>query len=129
MPYRGGALVMTDLLGNQINLASMGLPAVLANIRAGKIVALAVSSERRVPQLPDVPAMKEAVPDQVFFDFTWPMGCLGQQACSLGDGQKRVQERPESGDGHAELVCTACPIRVDGFVGSTAEETANSHRA
>jgi tripartite-type tricarboxylate transporter receptor subunit TctC len=62
VPYRGGAPALSDLLGSQIELVSTGLPALLGAIHAGSIVPLAVSSEKRFPSLPNVPAMAEVVP-------------------------------------------------------------------
>jgi tripartite-type tricarboxylate transporter receptor subunit TctC len=62
VPYRGGAPALTDLLGGQIELVSTGLPALLGAIQAGSVVPLAVSSEKRFPSLPNVPAMAEIVP-------------------------------------------------------------------
>ena len=62
VPYRGVAPATTDLLGGRIQVLFDTLPAALANIRAGKIRALAVTSRQRSRVLPDVPAMNEIVP-------------------------------------------------------------------
>ena len=62
VPYRGGAPALTDLMGGQVQVAFMGPAASLAFIKAGKIRALAVTSELRAPALPDVPAAAEVVP-------------------------------------------------------------------
>jgi tripartite-type tricarboxylate transporter receptor subunit TctC len=69
VPYRGGALALSDLLGGQIELVSTGLPALIGQIRSGALIALAVSPEKRTPTLPDVPTMMEVTPG-VSFD-TW----------------------------------------------------------
>jgi tripartite-type tricarboxylate transporter receptor subunit TctC len=62
VPYRGVAPATTDLLGGRIQVLFDTLPAAMANIKAGKIRALAVTSKQRSPALPDVPAMNEFVP-------------------------------------------------------------------
>src|SRR5215471_760134 len=62
VPYRGVAPATTDLLGGRIQVLFDTLPAALANIRAGKIRALAVTSRKRSQALPEVPAMNELVP-------------------------------------------------------------------
>jgi len=62
VPYRGGGPMLTDLLGGQIDLSANPLPATLPFLQAGSMVALATASERRVPLLPEVPAVAEAVP-------------------------------------------------------------------
>jgi len=69
IPYRGGALALTDLLSGQVEMVSTGLPALLSTVRAGTIVPLAVTTEKRSPALPNVPAMTEAAPG-VYVD-TW----------------------------------------------------------
>jgi tripartite-type tricarboxylate transporter receptor subunit TctC len=62
VPYRGVAPATVDLLGGRIQVLFDTLPAAIANIRSGKIRALAVTSKKRSASLPDVPAMNEFVP-------------------------------------------------------------------
>jgi tripartite-type tricarboxylate transporter receptor subunit TctC len=62
VPYRGVAPATTDLLGGRVQVLFDTLPAAIANIRAGKIRALAVTSKTRNEALPDVPAMAEFIP-------------------------------------------------------------------
>src|SRR5690606_11187619 len=60
-PYKGGSgQMMGDLLGGQVQLASMGFPPAVPQIKAGKLRALAVSSLKRSPVLPDVPTVDES---------------------------------------------------------------------
>ena len=60
VPYRSSML--PDLLAGRIQLLFAAIPGVLADIRAGKLRALAVTTTTRVTALPDVPAMREFVP-------------------------------------------------------------------
>ena len=60
IPYRGGAAVITDLLGGQIEASFQNLGNVVTNVKAGKIRALAVTGRSRAPQLPDVPTVAES---------------------------------------------------------------------
>jgi len=60
IPYRGGAAVITDLLGGQIEASFQNLGNVVTNVKAGKIRALAVTGRTRAPQLPDVPTVAES---------------------------------------------------------------------
>ena len=62
VPYRGVAPATTDLLAGRVQVLFDTLPASMANIKAGKVRALAVTTKNRVPVLPDVPAMDEFVP-------------------------------------------------------------------
>ena len=60
IPYKGGAPAMSDLLGGQVDATFMNINTGLANIKAGKLRALAITSGKRSPLLPDVPTMEES---------------------------------------------------------------------
>ena len=60
VPYKGGAPAVNDLLAGQVPMFFAGLPPALPHIKAGKLVALAVTTATRWPALPDVPTMAEA---------------------------------------------------------------------
>ncbi|MGX6566393.1 Bug family tripartite tricarboxylate transporter substrate binding protein [Cupriavidus necator] len=60
VPYKGAAPAMTDLLAGQVNLMFDNLPSALAQIQAGKVTALAVTSARRASVLPSVPTVRES---------------------------------------------------------------------
>jgi tripartite-type tricarboxylate transporter receptor subunit TctC len=60
IPYKGGAPAMSDLLGGQVDASFMNINTGLANIKAGKLRALAITSSKRSPLLPEVPTMDEA---------------------------------------------------------------------
>jgi tripartite-type tricarboxylate transporter receptor subunit TctC len=62
VPYRGGGPAMQDLLAGQINMIFDNIPGALAQSRPGKVRALAVTSEKRSPVVPDVPAIAETLP-------------------------------------------------------------------
>ena len=60
IPYKGGAPAMSDLLGGQVDATFMNINTGITNIRAGKLRALAITSSKRSPLLPDVPTMEES---------------------------------------------------------------------
>jgi len=62
IPYRGVAPGMADVLGGQVPMVFASLPSAIANIQAGKLRALGVSTRQRNPALPDVPAIGEQIP-------------------------------------------------------------------
>ncbi|MGO4392113.1 Bug family tripartite tricarboxylate transporter substrate binding protein [Variovorax sp. M-6] len=60
VPYKGGAPAITDLLGGQVDASFQNVNAVVQNIQAGKLRALAVTGDKRSPVLPEVPTAAEA---------------------------------------------------------------------
>jgi len=62
VPYRGSAPMVSDLLAGQVQVAFDNLPSSIEFIRGGKLRALAVTTAKRWPALPDVPALSEFQP-------------------------------------------------------------------
>jgi tripartite-type tricarboxylate transporter receptor subunit TctC len=62
VPYRGGGPALTDLLGGQVQVMFIALPASIESIKAGKVRALAVTTATRSEVLPDVPSVGDFVP-------------------------------------------------------------------
>ncbi len=60
VPYKGSAPLTTDLLGGQITMSFDTITPVLQNVKAGKLRALAVTTAKRSPALPDVPTLDES---------------------------------------------------------------------
>ncbi|SOZ97815.1 conserved exported hypothetical protein [Cupriavidus taiwanensis] len=60
IPYKGGAPAMNDLIGAQVDASFMNINTAVPHIRAGKLRALAITSTKRSPILPDVPTMDES---------------------------------------------------------------------
>ena len=67
--YRGGALVIPDMLGGRIHIYWPSPATVLPLIREGKIKALAISSPERNPDLPNVPTTKELGLSELSLEF------------------------------------------------------------
>ena len=57
--YRGAAPAINDVLGNQISMAIVGMPPVVAHAKSGKLKVLAVTTTKRSALMPDVPAVAE----------------------------------------------------------------------
>lgn len=62
IPYKGAAPALADLMSGRLQLLFPSLPTAIAQIRAGRVRAIGVTSAKRAPSLPDVPAIAEAVP-------------------------------------------------------------------
>ena len=60
IPYRGGSPAITDTIGGQLPLVAVNALEVLPHVRSGKIKALAVFSNKRVPGATEVPTIAEA---------------------------------------------------------------------
>jgi len=99
VPYRGGALVIPDMLGGRIHIYWPSPATVLPLIRAGRIKALATSSPERVSDLPDVPTMKELGLDQLsleFWDGVWaPTGVPADIVEKLNAAINATLQSPE----------------------------------
>ena len=75
VPYKGSAPMLTDLLAGQVQVTFDNLPSSIGHIKAGKLRALAVTTAKRSPELPDVPTVGESVPGyeaSAFFGFGVP---------------------------------------------------------
>ena len=59
VPYKGGSPALTDLLGGQVDATFMNINTGLPHVKSGKLRALAITSSKRSPLLPDVPTMEE----------------------------------------------------------------------
>ena len=59
VPYKGSAPAVQDLLGGHVNLSFNPMPSARAALASGKVRALAITSEKRSPILPDVPTLDE----------------------------------------------------------------------
>ncbi len=59
VPYKGGAPAMADLLGGQVDATFMNINTGLPNIKGGNLRALAITSAKRSPLLPEVPTLSE----------------------------------------------------------------------
>ena len=60
IPYRGGGPAVTDVLGGQVPMLWVSIPAAAQFVKTGKLKALAVSTVKRSAAFPDVPTMQEA---------------------------------------------------------------------
>ncbi len=105
VPYKGSAPAYTDLFGGQIDAMFDSLPAVLPHVKSGRARVLAVSTTRRVPQLPDVPTVAES--GLAGFDALGWLGIVGPKGMDPA-----VRERLNA-DLQAVLVNDAVKTRLE----------------
>lgn len=99
VPYRGASPMATDLLGGQIDLAFATQPSVAPLLQGGRLRALAVTSPRRSPTLPDVPTVAESgVPGyqaEVWYAVFAPAGTPPDVVSRLHGAFKRAADGDE----------------------------------
>jgi tripartite-type tricarboxylate transporter receptor subunit TctC len=71
VPYKGGGLAVTDVVAGQIEMSFSDMVPAVPQVKAGRLRALAVTSEQRSPALPDVPTMAEAGVRETFPQSWW----------------------------------------------------------
>jgi tripartite-type tricarboxylate transporter receptor subunit TctC len=77
VPYKGAGPAMNDLLGGRVDMLFDNLPGSLPSVQAGLIRPIAVTAAKRIPQLPDVPAMAEILPGFEMTSWTIMIGPAG----------------------------------------------------
>ena len=107
IPYRGTALVIPDMMSGQIHLLFDSIASAMPHIKDGKLRAMAVTSIKRSPLLPALPAVSDSVPG--FESVTCPQGNAARDALrpggkpqarhALPDAEPRVREVRARGGG------------------------------
>jgi tripartite-type tricarboxylate transporter receptor subunit TctC len=101
VPYKGDAPAVADLLGGQIQFIFSSVPGVITHVRAGRVRALAVTTEKRFRELPDLPAIAETVPDyeHTSWNGMWaPRGTPKDILAKLNAALGRILQQPETQD-------------------------------
>jgi tripartite-type tricarboxylate transporter receptor subunit TctC len=99
IPYRGTAPAVTDLLGGQVEVGFLPIHVALPHVKAGKLVALGVGSEKRHPLLPQVPTLAEAKAGNVNVDMWYgifaPPGTAPEFVSRLNRELKDILATPD----------------------------------
>ena len=117
IPFKGAGPMLAGLLGGEPPIGSMAGSGPMANIKSGKFRALAVSSAKRLPQLPDVPTLGE-LGYAGMEDYTWvgifaPAGTPGDVVQKLNDAIIKGVNSPDMKQRMDTLAfeVTAAPLR------------------
>jgi tripartite-type tricarboxylate transporter receptor subunit TctC len=128
VPYKGAADAVTALLGAQVEMFFGDIAGVMPFVQQGTLRALAVSSERRNPLVPDVPTMIESgVPDYVvstYIGVVAPTGTPGVIIGRLNTAINASLASPEAAAAFAKLGAEIKPGSPQEFASFLAEETA-----
>jgi tripartite-type tricarboxylate transporter receptor subunit TctC len=73
IPYKGGGPALTAVLGGEADLSALAVSAVIPHVTTGRLRALAITSTKRLPALPQIPAAAETLPG---YDFASWVGVL-----------------------------------------------------
>lgn len=99
IPYRGVAPATMDMIAGQVQLVTGTIPALLPFIKDGRVKALAVTSAKRSPALPDVPSMTEAGYPGIdvvnFFAIMAPAGTPAAVVDKLNQAIHKVVQLPD----------------------------------
>lgn len=101
VPYRGSAQQLTDVLGGHIDMAPLTAIAAAPHVRAGKLVPLAITGDKRSAVLPDVPSLAEAgvagVDGNIWYGMFAPKGTHPDLIARLNrEVQKILREEEKS---------------------------------
>ncbi|MGQ0727471.1 Bug family tripartite tricarboxylate transporter substrate binding protein [Acidovorax sp.] len=98
IPYRGTAPALQDVLAGQVDLMFAAVGNAQAQIRAGKLKALGVTSAKRLPAFPDVPAIAEVLPgyeSSAWFGLFGPGQMNPELAKRLSDAARQAIATPD----------------------------------
>lgn len=102
VPYKGAALAVVDIVAGHIHAISTTLTTASAQIRAGKVRALAISSEKRLPDYAGVPTFREAgyrdLVATVWFSLSGPAGVPADVVSRLNTEVRRILQLPDVRD-------------------------------
>jgi len=126
VPYRGGALALTDLLGGQVQMYFGTVPTTIGYIKSGRLRALAVTASTRVGALPDIPTVGEFVPGyeaSALFGIGVPRNTPAEIVSKLNTEINAALADPKMKARHAELGDTALPLSPADFGKIMGDET------
>jgi tripartite-type tricarboxylate transporter receptor subunit TctC len=126
-PYRGSAPALADLMAGQIQVMFDNMPSALPLARSGRLRALAVTTAKRAPALPDVPTLAESglpgYETSAWFGILVPAATPPEIVATLGQALDRVIRLPDVEQRLAELGAEPTPDTPAEFAAFIAAET------
>jgi len=126
VPYRGTAPALTDLLAGRVQSLFDNIPGAMGQIKGGKLRPLGVTAAKRVPALPDVPAIAETVPGyeaDVWYGIAAPRGTPPDVVAKLNGAVNAVLADSRLKARMQDLGGDPMPLTPDGFGKLVADET------
>ncbi len=128
VPYKGGGPAMADLVGGRIQLMFETIPSSMSYVRSGQLRAIAVTTEERSAQLPDVPTVQETVTGVVsrgWLGVAAPAGTPQPIVDQLNGAIHKVIALPEVTKRLTDLglqVKVSTPAQFSGFIASEVKD-------
>jgi tripartite-type tricarboxylate transporter receptor subunit TctC len=126
--YRGGTPAMNDLIAGHLPMSFGTVAQALPQYKAGVLKALAVSSDKRYPSIPDVPTFKEQGFDVVtteWFGLLAPAGTPKPIVDKLNAEMARILKAPDLGERLTAIeLVHSTPAELDGFIKSETDRWA-----
>ena len=102
VPYKGASLAVSDLIAGHVKVTSTTLTTAATQIKAGKARALAVTSEKRVPDFPEIPTFAELgypeLTSTIWFSLSGPAGIPPEVVNRLNAEVRRILRLPDVGE-------------------------------
>src|SRR5499427_2087607 len=128
VPYKGAAPAVSDLLGGQVQMGIFDIPVVLPHIKSGKFKALALTSAKRVPSLPDVATTGElgypGVISDNWYGLVAPAGTPAAVQARIHDAAVAALRSPELIEQFGKVSGIPAPTTQAGYVTFLGEEQA-----
>ena len=118
VPYKGAAPAVAAVMADEVNVMIGNLPPLLPQIRAGKVQALAVTTTKRHPSLPDVPSLSDSQPGfetLAWFGVLAPAGTPKAVVDRINTLVNQALEQPEVKARFATLGCDPAPSTPEAF--------------
>ena len=125
VPYKGIPLAVNDVLGGTLDYTFADIGNAMAQVKGGNMRALGVTSTRRTPLMPDVPAIAEVLPGfdiTAWFGIVGPAGMPRDVVDKLNAATTQVLKTPEMKDRLATIGLTPMPMAPEPFKGFIATE-------
>ena len=126
VPYRGGALVLTDMVGGQVQIMFDNIPTAMEFVRSGKLRGLAVTGASRSETLPDLPTVADFLPGYEatsWYGLGAPKGTPAEVVDKLNREVNAILADPKAKARFSELGATMLPGSPADFTKLLTDET------